>query len=310
MLTKTASVRDAYGEALVEIGADTRVVALDADLSKSTKSSAFAEKFPERFFNFGVAEQNMFGVAAGFALAGKIPFASTFAVFVCRCFDQIRTSIAYPKLGVRIVGSHGGISAGEDGASHQALEDIALMRSLGNMTVLVPSDALEMKLAVKATMDWKGPVYIRSFRPKSPVIFEGDYNYKIGEAATVNEGSDVSLIACGIMVSEALKAAKLLKEKGISAEVIDMHTIKPLDSEAVLAAAKSTGRIITCEDHSIYGGLGSSVAEILVENSNARMRRIGLKGFAESGTTEELFSKYGLDSAAIARTAEEFIRGD
>jgi transketolase len=308
MNTKMCSVRDAYGETLAEIGADERVVSLDADLSKSTKSSIFAERFPNRFFDFGVAEQNMFGTAAGLALSGKVPFASTFAVFVCRCFDQIRASIAYPKLNVRIVGSHAGISAGEDGATHQALEDIALMRTLGNMTVLAPCDATEMKLAVRATMDVKGPVYIRTFRPKSPVIFDKDYDYEIGTTVTVKDGSDVTLMAHGIMVSEAVKASELLKEKGISAEVMDVHTIKPLDTKTILAVAKKTGRIITCEDHSIYGGLGSAVAEVLAEDGNAKMARIGLKGFAESGTTEELFNKYGLSSAAIAKTAEEFIR--
>ncbi|MFH0832241.1 MAG: transketolase family protein [Candidatus Aenigmatarchaeota archaeon] len=293
------STRDAFGEALAEFGSDERIVVLDADLSKSTKTCMFAEKFPDRFFNVGVAEQDLFGTAAGFALTGKIPFASTFAIFVCRAWEQIRNAIAYPNLNVRIAATHSGISCGEDGVSHHATEDIALMRAIPNMAVIVPADAIETKKAIKATLDWRGPVYIRMNRPKSPLIFNDDYDYEIGNASVIKDGSDVSIIACGIMVSEAVKASEILNKNGISAEVVNMHTIKPLDAETILKTGKKTGRIVTCEDHGIIGGLGSAVAEVIA-GSNIKLERIGVKGFCESGSHEELFMKYGLNAESIA----------
>lgn len=293
------STRDAFGEALAELG-DKRIVVLDADLSKSTKTCIFAGKFPERFFNLGVSEQDLFGTAAGFALSGKIPFVSTFSIFVCRAWEQIRNTIAYPNLNVKIAATHSGISAGEDGVSHHATEDIALMRAIPNMVVIAPADAIETKKVIETSLNCNGPFYIRLNRPKSPIIYKEDYNYEIGKASVIKNGSDVSIIACGIMVGEAIKASEILERDGISAEVINMHTIKPIDEDAILKTGRKTGSIVTCEDHSIIGGLGSAVAEVIA-GKHIELKRIGVDGFCESGSYEELFKKYGLNAESIAK---------
>ncbi len=299
-------LRDAYGDTLVKIGGDKRIVVLDADLSKSTKTCKFAEKYPERFFNFGVCEQDMMGTAAGFASCGKIPFVSTFAIFASgRAWEQVRNTIAYSNLNVRIVATHCGLNVGEDGASHQCIEDIALMRAIGNMRVVAPADAIETEKAIIASLDEGGPFYFRLPRSKVPVLFDENYNFKLYKGEIMRDGSDIYIIACGIMVNEAMKAAEILKERGIDAGVINMHTIKPIDKECIVKAAKKTGRIVTCEDHSIFGGLGSAVAEVLSSNYPTKMRIIGMEGFGESGPANELFRKYGLDSNGIANEIEK-----
>lgn len=285
------ATREAYGQALEELGAVHQdVVVLDADLSKSTKTSMFQSKYPERFFNAGIAEQNLMGLAAGFAAAGKVPFASTFAVFATgRAYDQIRNSICYPRLNVKIAATHAGITVGEDGGSHQALEDINLMRGLPNMTVLVPADGPEAKNAVKAAAEYEGPVYIRLGRSGVPTITDADAPFVIGKGRVMREGSDVTLIGCGMMVAKALEAADALAEEDVSAAVIDMSTIKPIDRELIVEWAKKTGAIVTAEEHNIIGGLGSAVAEVLVEEALVPMERVGIEDvFGESGTGGEL----------------------
>ena len=289
------ATRDAYGEALAELGAvNENIVVLEADLSKSTKTSDFKKVYPERFFNMGIAEQNMIGTAAGFAAAGKTPFASTFAVFAAgRAYDQIRNSIAYPNLNVKIAATHAGLTVGEDGGSHQMLEDIALMRALPNMTVIVPADGIETKQVIKAAAELEGPVYIRLGRPKVPVLFGDDYKFEIGKGVVLKEGTDVTLIGTGIMVSKAMEAAELLAAEGISAAVVNISTIKPLDAELIIAQAQKTGAVVTCEEHTICGGLGSAVAEVLVENCPVPMARVGVEDkFGESGLPDELLEKY------------------
>lgn len=309
-MAQKIATRDAYGEALVELGRERRdVVVLDADLSKSTKTASFAKIFPERFFNMGIAEANLMGTAAGLAAAGKTPFVSTFAVFATgRAFDQVRNSIAYPHLNVKICATHAGISVGEDGASHQSIEDIALMRSLPGMTVIVPADGPETKQAVRAAAEYKGPVYIRLGRSGVPVIFDTDYKFTIGRAAVLRQGEDVALLACGIMVAEALEAARQLAEKGIRAAVLNVSTIKPLDVEAVVKAARATGAVVTCEEHNIIGGLGSAVAEVLGEECPVPLERIGVRDtFGQSGKPAELLEHYGLTAAHIVRAAERAV---
>ena len=304
------ATRDAYGEALAELGAvNENIVVLEADLSKSTKTSDFKKVYPERHFNMGIAEQNMLGVAAGFAAAGKIPFASSFAVFATgRAYDQIRNSIAYPNLNVKIAATHAGLTVGEDGGSHQMLEDIALMRALPNMTVIVPADGIETKQAVKAAAEYEGPVYIRMGRPKVPVLFDENYTFEIGKGVVLKEGTDVTLVGTGIMVSKAVEAAELLAAEGISAAVVNISTIKPLDAELIIAQAQKTGAIVTCEEHNIYGGLGSAVAEVLVENCPVPMTRVGVADqFGESGLPDELLEKHGLTAANIAAQAKAVI---
>ena len=304
------ATRDAYGEALAELGAvNENIVVLEADLSKSTKTSDFKKVYPERHFNMGIAEQNMLGVAAGFAAAGKIPFASSFAVFATgRAYDQIRNSIAYPNLNVKIAATHAGLTVGEDGGSHQMLEDIALMRALPNMTVIVPADGIETKQAVKAAAEYEGPVYIRMGRPKVPVLFDENYTFEIGKGVVLKEGTDVTLVGTGIMVSKAVEAAELLAAEGISTAVVNISTIKPLDAELIIAQAQKTGAIVTCEEHNIYGGLGSAVAEVLVENCPVPMARVGVADkFGESGLPDELLEKYGLTAANIAAQAKAVI---
>ena len=304
------ATRDAYGEALAELGAvNENIVVLEADLSKSTKTSDFKKVYPERHFNMGIAEQNMLGVAAGFAAAGKIPFASSFAVFATgRAYDQIRNSIAYPNLNVKIAATHAGLTVGEDGGSHQMLEDIALMRALPNMTVIVPADGIETKQAINAAAEYEGPVYIRMGRPKVPVLFDENYTFEIGKGVVLKEGTDVTLVGTGIMVSKAVEAAELLAAEGISAAVVNISTIKPLDAELIVAQAQKTGAIVTCEEHNIYGGLGSAVAEVLVENCPVPMARVGVADkFGESGLPDELLEKHGLTAANIAAQAKAVI---
>lgn len=309
--TKQGAMRDAYGEALLELGASNpKVVVLGADTTGSLKSGVFASKFPDRFFNFGIAEQNLMGIAAGFALAGKIPFAGTYAIFVPgKCIDQIRNNIAYPNLNVKIVCSHGGISVGPDGASHQQVEDIAIMRSIPRMNVIVPSDAVSTKAVVQAIAGINGPFYVRLTRPSTAIVYDNGFEYRHGKATTVIDGSDVCIIACGIMVPEAVKAAASLKGKGTSAAVLDLHTIKPIDSETIVAFAKKCGRVITAEEHNVLGGMGSAVAEILGESRPTPMKRIGVMDtFGESGEAGELMKKYGLTSSNIEAAAELLMR--
>ncbi len=302
------ATRDAYGKALVKIGKKNKdIVVLDADLSGSTKTALFAKEFPERFFNMGIAEQNLMGTAAGFAVSGKIPFASTFALFATgRAYEPIRNVIAYPGLNVKIAATHAGLSVGEDGASHQCLEDIALMRVIPNMTVICPADGTETEATVKAATQYNGPVYIRLGRAKVPAIYpRDDYEFQWGKGVPLREGTDVTIIATGIMVSMALEAADYLKESGISAGVINIHTIKPIDGELIKKVASKTGAIVTAEEHSIIGGLGSAVAEILCEEEPVPVIRIGTKDtFGESGTAEELLIKYGLTSGCIMQGVE------
>jgi transketolase len=310
-VTEKVATRDAYGDALVSLGKKRNdVVVLDADLSGSTKTSKFAKVFPERFFNIGIAEQDMMGTAAGLAIGGKLPFVSTFAVFATgRAWEQVRQSICYPNLNVKIVASHSGVTVGEDGGSHQSVEDIAVMRVIPRMTVVVPADGPETLQAIEAVAEYKGPCYVRVGRNKVPTLFGADYKFKIGKAHVFNEGKDAAIIATGIMVAEALKARDLLKAEGIDAGVIDMSTIKPLDADAVLAAAKRCGAIVTAEEHSIIGGLGGAVAEALAESVPVPMFRIGIKDtFGTSGDQEALLKHYGLSAGDLAMAVREVIK--
>jgi len=317
-LREKAYTRDAYGRTLIELGRIRKeIVVLDADLSTSTRTAWFGREFPDRFFNFGVAEANMMSAAAGLASSGKIPFVSTFAVFATgRAYNQYRTSIAYPNLNVKIVATHSGISVGEDGPTHFCIEDIAIMRALPNTTVLVPADAVETEAAVKASVDHYGPVYIRLSRPKLPVIYEEGYRwrgekltFRIGGSVTLREGEDVTLVASGLMVSRALDAAEALAREGIEAAVIDLYSIKPIDRETLTEAARRTGAIVTCEEHNVCGGVGSAVAEVLVETVPVPMEMVGVKDtFAESGSMEDLLTKYGLTSKDIVEAAKRVIK--
>lgn len=303
---KLVATREAYGQALKELGGKIKdLVVLDADLSKSTKTADFKKAYPERFFNVGIAEQNMMGVAAGLAAAGKIPFVSSFAMFAAgRAYEQVRNSICYPALNVKIAATHAGLTVGEDGASHQSIEDISLMRTAPNMTVIVPCDAAETRAAVSFAASYHGPVYLRLGRMGTPDIFGDDYVFELGKAVQLSDGNDVTLIATGMMVAAAQQAATALKEQGYSARVLDMHTIKPIDQTAIIAAAKETGAIVTCEEHSIYGGLGSAVAEVLGEHCPVPMQRVGVQDtFGESGVGAELLVKYHLTGDDIAAAA-------
>lgn len=300
------ATRDAYGETLKELGTKyPNLVVLDADLSASTKTREFAKVYPDRFFDCGIAEGNMMAVSAGLAAAGKIPFASTFAVFGAgRAYEQIRNSICYPKLNVKVALTHSGLTVGEDGATHQMLEDIALMRVLPNMTVLVPADAAETAAAVKWAAAYEGPVYIRMGRAKCDDITDPDLPFVPGKAAVLRKGYDVTLIACGIMVSKALQAADLLKGCGVSARVINMSSIKPIDEAAIVKAAQDTGAIVTAEEHSVKGGLGSAVAEVVVKRCPVPMAMVGVgDSFGESGKADDLLKKYGLTPSRIAEEA-------
>ena len=310
MSSKQAAMRDAYGEALLELGASNRdEVVVGADTTGSLKSGVFATKFPERFFNVGIAEQNLVSIAAGLALAGKVAYAGTYAIFVPgKSVDQIRNNIAYPNLNVKIVCSHGGISVGPDGASHQQLEDIAIMRAIPKMKVVVPADAPSTKGAIKAIADIPGPFYVRLTRPSTPVVYEGGFEYRFGQANVLRDGSDIAVFACGIMVPEALKAAEALKAKGVSAAVVDLHTIKPIDVATVTRFAQKCGRVVTAEEHNVMGGMGSAVAEVLGANRPSPMKRGGVMDtFGESGDAGELLKKYGLTAASIEQAATALV---
>lgn len=309
-MTITASTREAYGKALLELGKENpNIVVLDADLAKSTRTILFAKEFPERFFDMGIAEQNMIDTAAGLAICGKIPFASSFAIFATgKAWEQIRNTVAYGNLNVKIVATHGGITVGEDGASHHCTEDIALMRVIPNITIIIPADATETEKAVKAAAEYYGPVYIRLSRMSSPLLFDKDYPFQIGKAYTIKEGKDIAIIATGIMVSQAIDASQLLAQQGISARVINMHTIKPLDKETVVKVAQETKGIVTAEEHSIYGGLGSAVAELLAETIPTPVEMIGVRdSFGQSGTPPELLKEYQLTPNDILQAAKNVL---
>lgn len=304
------ATRQAYGEALKQLAAtNPNVVVLDADLSKSTMTAEFKNVAPERFINVGIAEQNLIGTASGLSLAGKIPFASTFAMFAAgRAFEIIRNTVAYPKLNVKIAATHAGLTVGEDGASHQAIEDLSIMRSIPNMVVLNPADGVEAKKAVIAAANYDGPVYIRLGRAAVEEIFDENYNFEIGKGVELVQGNDVSIIATGIMVEKALKAAEILKADGINARVINIHTIKPIDAELIIKAAKETKRIVTAEEHSIIGGLGSAVLETISEECPVPVIRIGVKDtFGESGKPNELLEKYGLTEKEIVEAVKKLV---
>ena len=305
------ATREAYGNALAEFGSDNRIVVFDADLSKSTKTDNFRKKYPERFFNMGIAEGNMMATAAGMASCGKVVFASTFAMFAAgRAFEQVRNSICYPKLNVKIGATHAGLSVGEDGASHQAIEDIAIMRAIPNMTVISPADAVETKYAVKAAIEHEGPVYLRLGRLNVPVIYdESGYKFEIGKGIVLAEGNDAAIIATGLMVSAALEAKELLQQEGISARVIDIHTIKPIDVDIIVKAARETGAIVTAEEHNIIGGLGSAVAEVLSENYPVPLVRVGVQDkFGKSGKPDILLQMYGLTAADIVKSTKAALK--
>jgi len=308
---KPKATRESFGEALAEIGAENeRIIVFDADLAGSTKTSVFAKKFPERFFDCGIAEANMMSIAAGTAASGLIPFASTFAMFAAgRAFEQIRNSIGYPHLNVKIVATHAGLSVGEDGASHQCNEDIATMRVIPGMTIICPADDVETKAAVRAAADCEGPVYLRFGRMAVPAIHDPDnYMFSIGKGILIREGKDVTIIAVGLMVSRALQAAELLEKQEISARVLDFHTIKPIDRELVVKAVRETGAIVTAEEHSIIGGLGSAVSEVVTETAPAPVIKVGVPDvFGESGPGGEILEKYGLTAKHIAAAAEQAI---
>lgn len=306
------ATREAYGNALIElIEKNKNVVVLDADLAHATKTLKFSQECPERFFNMGIAEADMIGTAAGLATCGKIPFASTFAVFATgRAFDQIRNSVCYPNLNVKIVGSHAGITVGPDGGSHESIEDITIMRSLPNMSIIVPSDDVEARAAVLAAAEIKGPIYLRMARVASPTYHSQDYVFEFGKGELVKDGKDITIIATGIMVPRALEAAKVLTEEGIEARVVNIHTIKPLDEDIITECAEKTGRIITVEEATVYGGLGSAVCEVLSNKCPVPVKRIGVQDkFGKSGNPDKLLEEYGLTAEQIIKTAREMLRG-
>lgn len=304
------ATRDAYGNALIKLGEiNSNIVVLDADLSKSTKTAGFAKKYPERFFQMGIAEADMMATAGGFAAAGKIPFASTFAIFATgRAYDQVRNTIGYPGLNVKIAATHAGPTVGEDGGSHQSIEDITLMRVIPGMTILNPADAIEAEKLIFAAVEYQGPVYIRLGREPIPVIFDENYQPEIGKAVRLREGKAATIIATGIMVERALIAADTLGQKGISTRVINVHTIKPIDSAEIIKAAWETGAIVTAEEHSIIGGLGSAVSEVVIQNHPIPIEFIGMKDrFGQSGTPAELLTEYGLNPEHIVSAVEKAI---
>lgn len=308
---KKIATRDSYGNALTALGKEHEdLVVLDADLAAATKTGIFKKEFPERHIDCGIAEANMVGIAAGLASCGKVPFCSSFAMFAAgRTFEQIRNSVGYPHLNVKIGATHAGISVGEDGATHQCNEDIALMRTIPGMTIINPSDDVEAKAAVKAAYEMEGPVYLRFGRLAVPVINDTpDYKFEIGKGVVLKEGTDITIIATGLEVNESLEAAKMLEADGISVEVINMHTIKPLDEELVVQTAAKTGKVVTVEEHSIIGGLGSAVAEVLAEKQPAKLLRIGVEDrFGESGPAVKLLEKYELDAAGIYKKVKAFL---
>ena len=303
------ATRESYGNALAQLGEKYDIVVLDADLSKSTKTETFKKKFPERFINCGIAEGNMMSVAAGLAATGKIVFASTFAMFAAgRAFEQIRNSIGYPHLNVKIGATHAGLSVGEDGATHQCNEDIGLMRTIPGMVILNPADDTEARKCVEAAVKHDGPVYLRFGRLGVPVIYDEDYNFEIGKGNVIAEGNDVTIVATGLMVAEALKAREILLEEGISARVINICCIKPIDTELLCRASKETGAIVTAEEHSIYGGLGSAVAEAICETAPCTVLRVGVQDtYGSSGPAKEVLEYYGLTAKNIAETAKKAI---
>lgn len=309
---KKIATRESYGKALVELGGEhPDIVVLDADLAAATKTGMFKKAYPDRFIDCGIAEGNMMGVAAGLAAAGKVPFASSFAMFAAgRAFEQVRNSIGYPHLNVKIGATHAGISVGEDGATHQCNEDIALMRTIPGMMVICPSDDVEARAAVKAAYEMKGPVYMRFGRLAVPVINDRpDYRFELGKGVVLREGKDVAVIATGLCVAAALEAADMLAQEGIEAKVINIHTIKPLDEELVVAAAKETGRVVTVEEHSVIGGLGSAVCDVLCEKFPAPVMKIGINDvFGESGPAVKLLEKYGLDGQGIFRKIKDYVK--
>ena len=308
---KKIATRESYGRTLAELGKEHEdFLVLDADLAGSTKTAVFRKAFPERHINCGIAEQNMIGVAAGIAATGRVAFASSFAMFAAgRAYEQIRNSVGYPQLNVKIAATHGGISVGEDGATHQCNEDFALMRTIPGMVVMVPSDDVEAEAMVRAAYAHKGPVYMRFSRLATPVFNNPEtYKFEIGKAITMREGKDVAIIAAGLPLASAMEAAEKLAAEGIEARVIDMHTIKPLDEEAVLRAAKEIGKIVTVEEHSIIGGLGSAVAEVLAEQCPAKLKRVGIYDrYTESGPAETLIHHYGLDGEGVYNAVKAFL---
>lgn len=311
MLTgKKIATRESYGNALAELGKEhENLVVLDADLAGATKTGVFKKVFPERHIDCGIAECNMMGIAAGLSTTGLVPFASTFAMFAAgRAFEQVRNSIGYPHLNVKIGATHAGISVGEDGATHQCNEDIALMRTIPGMTVINPADDVEARAAVKAAYELDGPVYLRFGRLAVPVINDNeDYKFEIGKGITLKDGKDITIVATGLCVSSALEAAKMLEADGIDARVINIHTIKPLDEELIIKAAKETGKIVTVEEHSVVGGLGSAVSDCLVENCPVPVKKIGIQDvFGESGPAAKLIEKYGLDGKSVYEAVKEF----
>lgn len=310
MSDKKIATRESYGNALARLGEKYDIVVLDADLSKSTKTEVFKKKFPERFINMGIAEQNMISTAAGLASCGKIVFASSFAMFAAgRAFEQIRNSVCYPNLNVKIGATHAGISVGEDGATHQCLEDIGIMRTIPNMVIINPADDVEAQAAVEAAVKHNGPVYLRFGRLGVPVIYdESTYKFELGKGVELKDGSDVTIIATGLLVADALEAEKMLEKDGISARVINIHTIKPIDREIISKAAAETGAIVTCEEHNIIGGLGSAVAEVLCEECPVPMERVGVRDkFGKSGVPAQLLKDYGLTADDIVAAAKKVI---
>ena len=300
-----ASVRDTYGQTLVELGRkNPDIVVLDADLARSTMTYLFAKEFPSRFFYCGIAEQDMVGIAAGFAASGKIPFASTFAVFAPgRCFDQVRMAVVQPQLNVKLVTTHGGITVGEDGPSHQAIEDLALASALPGLNIIVPADAIETAEAVRAAAVTPGPFYIRLSRPKTPLVYDESYRFTLGKSTVMRQGNDVTVIATGIMVAAAMDAADSLMAEGIGCRVVNMATLRPLDEDAILAAA-ATGAIVTAEEHLQQGGLGSLVAQVVVRHRPVPLEFVAVKGYAQSGKPSELLVRYGLTAADIVRAVK------
>ncbi|MDH4300233.1 MAG: transketolase family protein [Dehalococcoidia bacterium] len=306
-----ASTREIYGKTLVELGRQNKdIVVLDADVSPSTMTSFFAREFPDRFFNCGLQEQNMISIAAGLAASGKTVFASTFAVFVvCRCFDQLRLCISQPNLNVKIVATHGGISVGEDGISHQAIEDVALCCSLPGFTVVVPADAVETAAAVRTAASVYGPFYIRLGRPKTPIVYPEGYHFTLGKAVTMRQGKDATIVATGIMVAKALEAADILARQNIDCRVLNMHTIKPLDQTSIVEAASETGAVVVAEEHLAQGGLGSRVAQILAKEGPVPMEFVNLGDrYAMSGKAEELLHRYGLTAEDIERSVKSAVK--
>ncbi len=302
MKEEKIATRQSFGEALEKLGEENKnVVVIDADLAKSTKTSLFAKKFPDRFIDVGIAEQNMMGIAAGLSTFGKIPYVSTFAAFATgRVYDQIRCSIAYPKLNVKICGTHAGVTVGEDGATHQMIEDINLMRGLPNMTVMCTSDDVQTKWAVEEIAKINGPVYLRLARIATPVIYDENQKFEIGKGIQIGDGTDATIFATGVTVAEALKAQEILKERGINVRVVDIHTIKPIDRELIVKCAKETDKIITVEDHSIIGGLGSAVCEVLAEEYPTKVIRMGIPDcFGKSGKATDLMKYFRIDAQAI-----------